>query len=93
MENEVSRWTLTKDMNSDGVFTSSDATLWREWLYFLPGDLAIVGLLVWLPELAVFLEISPASIGELGSLVFSGVFWFLSMLMLLILLRFADDYW
>jgi hypothetical protein len=53
------RWTFIKDANGDGIVTISDVSKWVEWLFFVPGDLAILALIKNLPDLAVFLEITP----------------------------------
>jgi len=71
------RWTFAQDMNLDGVVTISDVGLWIEWVFFLPGDLMIEGILLWGPRLAVFLELSRADFGGLGSGVVSVFGWLL----------------
>lgn len=75
MENEVDRWTFTKDMNLDGVFTIADVGQWIGWVFFLPGDLLIEGILLSGPGLAVFLELSRADFGGVLSGIVSVMGW------------------
>ena len=72
------RWTLALDMNLDGAFTISDVGWWLEWLFFVPGDLAIEGMFL-LPWIAAFLEFTPADFGGLNSGIFSAVSWIVAV--------------
>ena len=74
-QQEEGRLFIAKDMNCDSAFIVSDIWPLFEWVFFLPGDLLVLALMEELPEVATFLELTPAeSFG--GSL--SGVVSFLA---------------
>ena len=70
---------LAFDLNADGIVTISDAILWLQWLFWLPGDYAIIALMRWAPAAASFLEISPAHLAAGLSTLMSSLFWFVSI--------------
>lgn len=55
--------TLARDMNGDGVLSISDVSLWIQWAFWLPGDYLLIGIWRVAPEVAVFLELTPAHLG------------------------------
>ncbi len=67
------RLQVRSDMNLDGVVSVSDVGLWLEWLYFLPGDLAVLALLG--TPVGDFLEITLGSMQGIGSGVLSFCVW------------------
>jgi hypothetical protein len=68
------------DMNADGTVTISDAYLWLQWLFWLPGDYSIIALMKWAPAAALFMELSPASLASGTSTALSIAFWFILIL-------------
>lgn len=56
------RWIFEADMNADRVISISDVWLWMKWIYFAPGDFALLLLMSKAPRLAMFLEIDVFSI-------------------------------
>ena len=82
------QWSFFADMNHDGVVTISDVWLWFKWLYFYPGDLALQGMLSYLPGFATFFEGTGESFGGWGSGIFSFFVWFA----LLAVLGFMQEY-
>src|SRR6266850_116656 len=65
------QWSFFADMNHDGVVTISDVWHWFKWLYFYPGDLALQGMLSYLPGFSTFFEVTGESFGGWGSGIFS----------------------
>ncbi len=61
-------------MNMDGLVTISDAWLWLQWLFFLPGDFAAMVLLG--TPIGDFFEITLGSIQGVGSGALSFCVWF-----------------
>lgn len=61
-------------MNRDGVVTISDVWLWFKWLYFYPGDV-VLEVILKIPGLATFLEVSDASFGGSASGIMSAPVW------------------
>ena len=59
---------LTADRNLDGKITISDIWFWLHRLYFYPGDFTVI-LLLGIPTMAEFFELSESSLGG----IFSGV--------------------
>ena len=74
-QQELGRWFIAKDMNCDGAFTISDIPLLSEWVVYLPGDLLLLFLMGRFPEIAAFLELTPASFGGWISLGISIIAW------------------
>lgn len=72
------RWFIAKDMNCDGVFTISDTQQWAWWLFLYPGDY-ILWMVMQIPELATFWELSPDAFGGWISGFLSGVSWFIAL--------------
>ncbi len=70
------RWEeIAVDMNGDGSATISDVGLWVVWAFFLPGDAILIGLMAWLPSVALFLEIGPSAVGSTFAAIISGLLW------------------
>jgi hypothetical protein len=67
------RWRLLLDINRDGYFTISDIIDWAGFILFVPGDALIYLLLKYLPNWAIFLEISTSDYGG-GHSFFLSVF-------------------
>lgn len=63
------RWLFVKDANGDGAISLEDVPQWFAWLFFAPGDWAILTLIKHRPETALFLEITP----QMQSGLFSGL--------------------
>lgn len=63
------------DVNNDGFFTISDVALWIQQAFFMPGDTIIWLLLRFLPVVARFLELTPASYGGTLSALASLLVW------------------
>jgi hypothetical protein len=72
---ELSRWTLMADMNQNGAITISDAWLWFQWFYFLPGDGLLYFFMEKLIPLGAFFELTVQSYGNLFAGVISFLFW------------------
>jgi hypothetical protein len=68
-------WNFVADMNGDGAVTLWDLPLWRDWLFYYPGDLLIAFVLRYLPTWAVFLEWNASAYGGTFSGVMSFLFW------------------
>ncbi len=68
------RLLIRADANLDGVISISDLGEWLQWLYFLPGDLAVLALLY--TPVGDFLEIAPGSMQGLGSGLLSFCVWY-----------------
>jgi hypothetical protein len=49
---------FTFDMNGDGRYTVSDLSAQIRWLFYLPGGLALSGLIKFMPGVAQFFELS-----------------------------------
>lgn len=71
---EEGRWFLAVDMNCDGLFTISDVNAWTHWLFFLPGDMLIWGLMQH-EMTATFFELTPKSYGSIYSGAISVIGW------------------
>lgn len=69
------RWNFRTDANGDGAITISDAWLWVKWVFFAPGDLALLLLMKEVPSLGNFLELSVSSLGGVGSFILSAFVW------------------
>ena len=67
---------LAFDMNADGIVTISDAVLWLQWLFWLPGDYAVIALMRWAPKAALFFEVSPGDLAAWPSTLVSLAFWY-----------------
>jgi hypothetical protein len=52
------RWIFVADMNGDGLITISDFWLWVKWVFYAPGDCILLGVMLQMPSLAKFFEIS-----------------------------------
>jgi hypothetical protein len=71
------QWRFLADMNGDGLVTTSDAPLWAQWFFFLPGD-AFIAQFGTTP-LGTFLEVTPASFGSTTSAALSAALWLLAL--------------
>jgi hypothetical protein len=71
------QWRFLADMNGDGLVTTSDALLWAQWFFFLPGD-AFIAQFGTTP-LGTFLEVTPASFGSMTSAALSAALWLLAI--------------
>ena|SRR5713101_7473981 len=69
------RWHIAWDMNGDGVVTISDAGLWLKWIFFAPGDLLLLLLMMYGTPAALFLEINPDSLSGFLSGLISASLW------------------
>ena len=72
---EKGRWFFAADMNCDGLFTISDIWPLIEWVFFVPGDAVFLVLMLVLPGVATFFEITPASFGGWFSGIVSLLSW------------------
>jgi len=45
-------------MNRDGLVTVSDLWLWVKWAFYAPGDCILLGVMLQMPQVAKFLEVS-----------------------------------
>jgi len=72
------RWFFAKDINCDGVFTISDVALWLDWAFFLPGD-GLLWVLMQMPELANFLELTPDAYSGWFSGIASAIGWLIAL--------------
>ncbi len=52
------RWIFVADMNRDGLVTVSDLWLWVKWAFYAPGDCILLGVMLQMPQVAKFLEVS-----------------------------------
>jgi hypothetical protein len=69
------RWAFDWDMNHDGQFTISDISKLASWAFFAPGDCLFLGIMLKLPGLATFLEITPKYLYGWWSLFISLFAW------------------
>jgi len=74
-------WRFVADMNGDGAVTMSDAPLWAQWVFFVPGDAVIAQFGT--TSFGRFLELTPASFGSLTSAGISAVLWLLAIVLIL----------
>ena len=68
-------WKFVADMNGDGAVTFRDLPLWRDWIFYYPGDLLIAFVIKYLPSLAAFLQWDVSTYGGVFSAVISFLFW------------------
>ena len=79
------RWHVALDMNHDGAFTLMDVWAWFDWLYYAPGDFAILLTLREMPSVAKFLEIDASMVsGRLS-------WWFSTVLYVLVLIGLISE--
>jgi hypothetical protein len=71
------RLRFSLDANGDGAVTISDTWLWLKWLFFLPGDVALLLLMTYADGIASFLEVTFESEGGWLSASFSVFLWVL----------------
>jgi len=71
------RWYIGMDINQDGIFSITDLIKLVLWLFYMPGDVLIQGLLI-SQDTSSFFEVTGASFGKIGSTLFSLAFWFLA---------------
>ena len=70
------RWDSIKvDMNNDGSFTITDVWMWMKWVFTFPGDVLLIAAMIYLPGVALFLEIRPNVVGRWLSLLLSFYCW------------------
>ena len=69
------RWNFIIDMNGDGQITISDVWLWASYIFFAPGDVILLGIMLKLPSVAAFLEMTPKLVSGWWSLAISFLFW------------------
>lgn len=70
------RWDTGLDINNDKIYSISDVISWILWIFFMPGDVLIQGLMV-SKSVAIFFEVTPNSYGNIGSFLFSVVYWWM----------------
>ena len=70
------RWIFVADMNRDGHITISDFWLWVQWVFYAPGDCILFGVMLQLPSVARFLEITTAMLFGGWSFVLSLLVWY-----------------
>ena len=82
-------WKFITDMNGDGALSGSDALLWAQWLFFLPGDAFIA---YYGPtELGRYLGLTQASFGSATSAGLSVLLWAVAVWAALYLFGFLLD--
>lgn len=69
--------------------TASDALLWLQWLFFLPGDAAIA--LIGPTSLGAMLQLTPASLGTGTAALLSVALWLLGIWLVFAAVRFVID--
>lgn len=74
---DAPRWQAVADLNRDGLFTITDLFLWCFWLFYVPGDV-VVSVLLQFEGPTRFFELYSESYGGLGSLTLSGLYWWLT---------------
>ena len=75
------RFSLTSDMNLDGVVTISDVWLWFKWLFFYPGDyLLFIQITVFPTSWAQFWELSFTWFGGWWAGIFSFFVWMMILI-------------
>lgn len=72
----ATRWIFVADMNRDGFITISDLWLWVKWIFYAPGDCILLGVMLQMPSLARFLEISTLMLYGWQSFAISLVVWY-----------------
>ena len=85
------RWFLEKDMNCDGASTISDANLWFEWVFFLPGD-GLYWLLMQSQQLSAFLELTGDAYGGWDSGIFSAMAWLIALIIWGVVAALLEDW-
>ena len=83
------QWRFVADMDRDGVVTLSDAGLWVQWMFFMPGDALIAA--IGPTALGRELELTQASFGGTAAAVLSVLGWLLAACALFYLLCFLVD--
>jgi hypothetical protein len=68
-------WKFVADMNGDGDVTFRDIGLWRDWIFYYPGDLLVAFVIKYLPTWPTFLEWDASTYGGAFSGVMSFLFW------------------
>jgi hypothetical protein len=71
------QWKFVSDMDYSGALTISDCWEWMHWLFFYPGDVAMLMAMRSFPSIGQFFEVSPLSYGGVWSGIFSGFLWML----------------
>ncbi len=80
-EDGTAAWSLPAlDADGSGAITISDVREWLLDVLFLPGDAALGAIMVYLPGVADFFELSPDDYGHLYSKIVSVIFWLLALL-------------
>lgn len=69
-------WKFAADMDRDGALTLSDAALWPQWLFYLPGDAAIA--LLGPTPIGTYFHLTPAHLGSSTSAWIAGALWFVA---------------
>jgi hypothetical protein len=69
------RWAFDLDMNHDGQVTITDIGMLCRWIFFAPGDCLLLGIMLKLPGVATFLELTPAYLYGWWSLFISLFTW------------------
>jgi hypothetical protein len=72
------RWVFNSDMNHDGQITISDVGLWASWAFFAPGDAVLLGIMLKLPGMATFFEMTPVMLYGWWSFVISLLCWLIA---------------
>ncbi len=86
------QWAFVADMNQSGAVTISDFRLWGNWLLFYPGDLALFSLMIYAPDVAAFLELTPNDFDRYPSRILSCVIWLLVFLAYSALFSFIEEH-
>ena len=68
-------WRFAAEMHGSDVFTITNVWLMMKYVYFAPGDLLILSLMVANPKLAAFLELDASKLYGWASGVISGIAW------------------
>jgi hypothetical protein len=70
-------WVFVADMNGDGQVTITDVWMWGSWILFAPGDLLLLIIMLKLPNVATFLEMTPKLVYGGWSFILSIIIWWL----------------
>lgn len=71
------RWMFIGDMNGDGQITISDVGLWCQWLFYAPGDFVLLAVMLKLPSVATFFELTPTMLAGGWSFAISLFIWWI----------------
>jgi len=91
MEYGLRLWSFAADMNGDGGVTISDVSLWFQWLFFYPGDAFFYNVMLYLPKVTQFFELTVSSYGGWVSGVISYILWIITMGVVGSIYKFLDQ--